>query len=79
MNYVILLSQELFGALGVLKRVRMVKQGLAEVVYSKRESALKAISTYHNRELDGKAMQCRLDTSSVAEPFKKNTISDRFK
>ncbi|PIK50273.1 putative polymerase delta-interacting protein 3 [Apostichopus japonicus] len=28
--------KELFGALGVLKRVRMVKQGLAEVVYSKR-------------------------------------------
>lgn len=73
--------KELFGALGILKRVRMLKQGAAEVVYSKRESALKAISTYHNRELDGKAMQCRLDTSSVAEgaPVKKNALSDRFK
>lgn len=59
--------KELFGAIGTLVRARLVRPGLSEVIYLKREQALQAISTYHDRELDGQPMQCKLDTSSVPE------------
>ncbi|XP_072029600.1 uncharacterized protein [Amphiura filiformis] len=59
--------KELFGAIGNLTRARLVRPGLAEVIYIKREQALQAITTYHDRELDGQPMQCKLDTSTVPE------------
>ncbi|XP_030855018.1 polymerase delta-interacting protein 3-like [Strongylocentrotus purpuratus] len=75
--------KELFGAIGELTKTRMVKPGLAEVVYVSRTDAIQAISTYHNRELDGKPMLCKLDTSTVPEASGNrtmpNSLSDRFK
>ena len=47
-----------------------MRAGLAEVIYTKREQALQAITTYHDRELDGQPMQCKLDTSTVPETTK---------
>ncbi|XP_072167676.1 uncharacterized protein [Diadema setosum] len=75
---------ELFGAIGELRKARMVRQGLAEVVYLNRTDALQAINTYHNRELDGMPMQCKLDTSTIPEAssgarIMPNSLSDRFK
>ncbi|XP_071797342.1 uncharacterized protein [Asterias amurensis] len=79
--------KELYGDVGPLKRARLVRSGLAEVVYVKREHALEAIARYHNRELDGLPMQCKLDTSTVPEATglyvpvtgKRMSMSDRFK
>ena len=45
--------QELFGAVGAMKRARLIKEGVAEVVYVQKDDATKAIQKYHNRELDG--------------------------
>ena len=45
--------QELFGAVGALKKARLMKPGIAEVVFVKKEEALMAIKKYHLRELDG--------------------------
>ncbi|OWF46498.1 uncharacterized protein LOC110455666 [Mizuhopecten yessoensis] len=63
---------ELFGAIGPMKRARLVKPGTAEVVYVQREDALKAAQKYHNRELDGQSMQVKLITPAKA-PVKQVT------
>nr|XP_006819007.1 PREDICTED: polymerase delta-interacting protein 3-like [Saccoglossus kowalevskii] len=54
--------EELFGAVGALKKTRLLRPGSAEVVFVKREDAMSAFKTYHNRELDGQPMQCKLDS-----------------
>ena len=51
---------ELFGDIGALKRAKLVEPGVAEVVFIKKEDAQKAVEIYHNRQLDGKAMKCKL-------------------
>ncbi|XP_040566821.1 uncharacterized protein [Lepeophtheirus salmonis] len=51
---------ELFGDVGPLKRVKVSSPGAAEVVFVNKEDAMKAVETYHNRQLDGKAMKCQL-------------------
>ncbi|XP_053392807.1 uncharacterized protein LOC123564184 [Mercenaria mercenaria] len=53
---------ELFGAIGAVKSVKMPKPGTAEVVYVKKEDALQAAKTYHDRELDGLPMVVKLMT-----------------
>jgi len=45
--------QELFGAVGAVKCVKLVKKGQADVVYVRKEDAFTATNTYHERELDG--------------------------
>ncbi|XP_064610253.1 uncharacterized protein LOC135474508 [Liolophura sinensis] len=57
---------ELFGAIGALKKARLVKQGSAEVVYVNKEAAVVAVKKYHNRELDGQPMQVKLITPVTA-------------
>ncbi len=52
-----------------------MRPGLAEVIYTKREQALQAITTYHDRELDGQPMQCKLDTSTVPETVQQQPIA----
>ncbi|XP_071132226.1 uncharacterized protein [Mytilus edulis] len=51
---------ELFGAVGAMKRARLIKEGIGEVMYVQKEDATKAIQKYHNRELDGIPMQVKL-------------------
>jgi RNA recognition motif-containing protein len=49
-----LLFQELFGAIGALKRARIPKRGFAEIVFVNKDDAMLAVKKYHNRELDCK-------------------------
>ena len=46
-------KQELFGAIGEMKKARLVKPGTAEVIYKDRSDAQMAVKKYHQRELDG--------------------------
>ncbi|XP_067671492.1 uncharacterized protein [Haliotis asinina] len=57
---------ELFGAIGALRKAKLIKQGTAEVVYVKKDDSVKAVQKYHNRELDGLPMQVKLLTSTTA-------------
>ena len=46
--------QELFGAIGPLKRANLLTRGQAEVAFIHKDHAVIALKKYHNRELDGK-------------------------
>lgn len=48
--------QELFCVCGALKRARLVRVGVAEVVFVRKEDAVSAYRKYNNRCLDG---ECR--------------------
>lgn len=37
-----------------------MRPGTAEVIYKNMEDAVKAVDTYHNRQLDGQPMKCLL-------------------
>lgn len=45
--------QELFCVCGALKRARLLKVGVAEVVFVRKEDAVSAYRKYNNRCLDG--------------------------
>ena len=46
-------KQELFGAIGDMKKARLVKPGTAEVIYKEKSDAQMAVKKYNQRELDG--------------------------
>lgn len=52
--------KELFEDIGELVVSRLVRPGIAEVVYKSLKDATKAVETYHNRQLDGHPMKCLL-------------------
>uniref|UniRef100_W8CCL8 Polymerase delta-interacting protein 3 n=1 Tax=Ceratitis capitata TaxID=7213 RepID=W8CCL8_CERCA len=52
--------QELFEDIGPLYDSRLVRPGVAEVIYKSLTDAEKAVDTYHNRQLDGQPMKCLL-------------------
>uniref|UniRef100_A0A3Q3VUD3 Uncharacterized protein n=1 Tax=Mola mola TaxID=94237 RepID=A0A3Q3VUD3_MOLML len=54
------LQPELFCVCGALKRARLVKVGVAEVVFVRKEDAVSAYRKYNNRCLDGQPMKCNL-------------------
>ncbi|KAJ8251853.1 hypothetical protein GJAV_G00226150 [Gymnothorax javanicus] len=51
---------ELFCVCGALKRARLLKVGVAEVVFVRKEDAVTAYRKYNNRCLDGQPMKCNL-------------------
>ncbi|KPP71077.1 hypothetical protein Z043_110043 [Scleropages formosus] len=51
---------ELFCVCGALKRARLLKVGVAEVVFVRKEDAITAYRKYNNRCLDGQPMKCNL-------------------
>ncbi|TWW69335.1 polymerase delta-interacting protein 3 S6K1 [Takifugu flavidus] len=53
-------SRELFCVCGALKRARLVRVGVAEVVFVRKEDAVSAYRKYNNRCLDGQPMKCNL-------------------
>ncbi|CAG5133063.1 unnamed protein product [Candidula unifasciata] len=53
---------ELFGAVGPLKKAKLLKPGTAEVVYVSKEDAFSAVQKYHSRELDGQPMYVKMTT-----------------
>uniref|UniRef100_A0A336LXG2 CSON006870 protein n=1 Tax=Culicoides sonorensis TaxID=179676 RepID=A0A336LXG2_CULSO len=52
--------QELFEDIGPLLESRLVRPGVAEVIYKRLSDAESAVDTYHNRQLDGQPMKCLL-------------------
>ncbi|XP_001600231.2 polymerase delta-interacting protein 3 [Nasonia vitripennis] len=52
--------KELFEDVGELLVSRLVRPGIAEVIYKTLKDATKAVETYHNRQLDGHPMKCLL-------------------
>ena len=53
----------MFGDIGPLVKATLQRPGMAEVVYTRREDALRAVDVYHNRQLDGLPMHCTLATN----------------
>ncbi|XP_056128153.1 polymerase delta-interacting protein 3 isoform X3 [Rhinichthys klamathensis goyatoka] len=51
---------ELFCVCGALKRARLLKVGVAEVVFVRKDDAVSAYRKYNNRCLDGQPMKCNL-------------------
>lgn len=56
--------QELFADIGDLLESRVVRPGVAEVVYERRADAIQAVDVYHNRQLDGRPMKCDMVRSA---------------
>jgi len=52
--------KELFEDIGTLIDARLVRPGVAEVIYRSMDDAEVAVDTYHNRQLDGQPMKCLL-------------------
>ncbi|XP_049300184.1 polymerase delta-interacting protein 3-like [Anopheles funestus] len=52
--------KELFEDIGDLLESRLVRPGVAEVIYRNLKDAVKAVDAYHNRQLDGQPMNCLL-------------------
>ncbi|XP_058812895.1 polymerase delta-interacting protein 3-like [Topomyia yanbarensis] len=52
--------KELFEDIGDLLESRLVRPGVAEVIYRSLKDAEEAVDTYHNRQLDGQPMKCLL-------------------
>lgn len=52
--------KELFEDIGELIEARLVRSGVAEVIFEKLKDAENAVETYHNRQLDGQPMKCLL-------------------
>lgn len=50
--------RELFADIGELLESRVVRPGVAEVIYERRADAIQAVDVYHNRQLDGRPMKC---------------------
>ncbi|VVC41529.1 Hypothetical protein CINCED_3A006600 [Cinara cedri] len=50
--------RELFADIGDLFESRVVRPGVAEVIYERRADAIQAVDVYHNRQLDGRPMKC---------------------
>ena len=61
--------EELFGVLGQLKSCKLVHPGVAEVVYANKQDALTAHARYHNRNLDGQPMLCKLSSLPSVMPY----------
>ncbi len=54
--------QELFSAIGPIKRAKFVKKGIADVVFVKLEDARNAMVSYNNKLLDGRELKIELIT-----------------
>lgn len=48
--------EELFSTIGTIVNARMIREGVAEAVFSKEEDALRSVEVFHNRQLDGLPM-----------------------
>ncbi|XP_042899955.1 polymerase delta-interacting protein 3 [Parasteatoda tepidariorum] len=54
---------ELFGDIGLIKRVEMTQPGVALVEFFDSNDAIKACELYHQRLLDGQPMMCQVQPS----------------
>lgn len=63
--------QELFADIGDLLKSKVIRPGVAEVIYNHRADAIQAVDVYHNRQLDGRPMKCDMvrNTGSNSGPI----------
>ncbi|XP_050082569.1 uncharacterized protein LOC126569486 [Anopheles aquasalis] len=61
--------KELFEDVGDLLESRLVRTGVAEVIYRTLGDAEKAVDAYHNRQLDGQPMNCLLVHPRSSKPI----------
>ncbi|XP_025413386.1 polymerase delta-interacting protein 3-like [Sipha flava] len=59
---------ELFSDVGKLLQSRVIRPGVAEVIYERRADAIQAVDKYHNRKLDGKPMKCDMVRNVGSNP-----------
>lgn len=52
--------KELFEDIGELMEAKLVRPGVAVVIFNTMKDAETAVDTYHNRQLDGQPMKCLL-------------------
>ncbi|ERL88855.1 uncharacterized protein LOC109539114 isoform X2 [Dendroctonus ponderosae] len=82
--------KELFEDKGQLLSAKLVRPGVAEVIYKHLKDGQKAVDTYHNRQLDGQPMKCLLVNkrpvyqpsgaalSNLESSLSRRHLSDRF-
>ncbi|XP_025410798.1 uncharacterized protein LOC112683845 isoform X2 [Sipha flava] len=58
--------RELFNDIGNLLESRVVRPGIAEVIYERRVDAIQAVHVYHNKQLDGRLIKCDMNKSQNA-------------
>ncbi|XP_035909614.1 polymerase delta-interacting protein 3-like [Anopheles stephensi] len=68
--------KELFEDIGDLVESRLVRPGVAEVIYRNLKDAEKAVDAYHNRQLDGQPMNCLLVNPRAT--YKINTANLKY-
>lgn len=56
--------KELFADIGDLLESKVIRPGVAEVIYERRADAIQAVDVYHNRQLDGRPMKCDMVRSA---------------
>ncbi|KAL4083986.1 hypothetical protein QTP88_029302 [Uroleucon formosanum] len=63
--------RELFADIGDLLKSKVIRPGVAEVIYNHRADAIQAVDVYHNRQLDGRPMKCDMvrNTGSNSGPI----------
>lgn len=61
--------RELFADVGPLVSAKLLREGVAEVVYKNIGDAEEAVETYHNRQLDHQPMKVSLCTSSSLKVY----------
>lgn len=72
--------KELFEDIGELVEARLVRPGVAEVIFSTMKDAEAAVDTYHNRQLDGQPMKCLLvNPRASSKPTAPAIKSRRYK
>merc|ERR1712029_952258 len=52
--------KEIFGTVGEVINSRLIKKGVAEAVFLKKQDAAKFVEAFHNRLLDGQPMNAYL-------------------
>uniref|UniRef100_A0A1L8DD57 RRM domain-containing protein n=1 Tax=Nyssomyia neivai TaxID=330878 RepID=A0A1L8DD57_9DIPT len=66
---------ELFEDIGQLMEARLLRPGVAEVVFRGQKDAEQAVDTYHNRQLDGLPMKCVLMSPTMMSGGIKRTTT----
>lgn len=70
--------KELFQEVGDLSDARLVRTGVAEVIFKREKDALKAVEVYHNRQLDSLPMKCLLVNPRASDHPTAPALSSRY-
>ncbi|KAL5275477.1 POLDIP3 family protein [Megaselia abdita] len=70
--------KELFQEIGDLSDARLVRTGVAEVIFKREKDAMKAVEVYHNRQLDSLPMKCLLVKPRASDHPTAPALSSRY-